>query len=289
MQRVRTLEASITMTVLISGATGNVGGHVLTALLERGVPVRATSRDPQTAALPAGVEVLKADLTDLDSLRGALDGVERVFLYPRFREPEALTTVLQKAGVSHVVLMSASAAANEGTEFDGGGPMRWFERTIAASGLTYTFLRPDTFAGNALFWRDTIRAESAVALPYPDSVQAPIHERDIADVAVVALTTDRLDGAAPVLTGPAAITMGEQVAAIGRALGREITVREQTDEEARAHFRGFLPPHLADAILNAWRDSVGVPPNVSPEVERITGRPGRTFAQWALDHVADYR
>jgi len=277
------------MTVLITGATGNVGGNVLAGLLERGVPVRVTSRDPSRAVLPPGVEVMRADLTDPQTLRPALTGVERVFLYPRFREPEPVAALLREAGVAHVVLVSASAAAAEGPEFDGGNPMRWFERTFAASGLAYTFLRPDTFAANALFWRDDVRTHGAVPLPYPDSAQAPIHERDIADVAVVALTTDRLHGAAPILTGPESITMGQQVAAIGAAIGRDVAVRTQTDEEARAHFGKFLPRPMADAILKAWRDSVGVTPFVSPEVERITGRPGRTFAQWARDHAEDYR
>ncbi|MBC6464485.1 NAD(P)H-binding protein [Actinomadura alba] len=279
------------MTVVITGATGNVGGNVVAGLLERGVPVRVTSRDPGGAVFPAGVEVAPADLTEPESLRAALVGADRVFLYPRMQDPDALVAVLSEAGVEHVVLLSSSAAAAEGVEddFNGGNLLRRIERPLAASGLTYTFLRPDTFAGNASAWRHTIRASGTVPLPYPDSVQVPIHEKDIADVAVVALTTDRLNNAAPVLTGPERITLREQVAAIGAAIERELTVVEQTEAEAREFFGRFMAPRFFDAILGAWRASVGATPEISPEVEKITGHPGRTFARWAVDHADRYR
>jgi uncharacterized protein YbjT (DUF2867 family) len=106
------------MTVLITGGTGNVGGNVVAGLLERGVPVRVTSRDPSQAILPAGVEVARADLTDPDSLRPALAGVDCVFLYPRIDDPDALVTVLSQAGVGHVVLLSTSAAAGDDPDND---------------------------------------------------------------------------------------------------------------------------------------------------------------------------
>jgi uncharacterized protein YbjT (DUF2867 family) len=279
------------MTVVITGATGNVGGNVVAGLLEHGVPVRVTSRDPGAAAFADGVEVARADLTEPESVRAALAGADRVFLYPRTRDPEALVAALSESGVGHVVLLSASAVAAEdpADDFNGGGFLRWFEGLIAGSGLTYTFLRPDTFAGNAAEWRHTIKADGTVPLPYPESAQAPIHEKDIADVAVVALTTDRLNNAAPVLTGPEPITLREQVAAIGAAIGRELTVVEQTEEEAREYFGRFMWPELLEVVLAAWRSSVGVTPWISPEVEQITGRPGRTFARWAVDHADLFR
>ncbi|MBC6459533.1 NAD(P)H-binding protein [Actinomadura sp. HBU206391] len=280
------------MTVVITGATGNVGGNVVAGLLERGVPVRVTSRDPGGAVFPAGVEVARADLTEPESLRAALVGAERVFLYPRTQDPDALVAVLPEAGVEHVVLLSASSAAEEEDaedDFNRGGYLRGIERRLAASGLTYTFLRPDTFASNASVWRDTIKDSGTVPLPYPDSVQVPIHEKDIADVAVVALTTDRLNNAAPVLTGPERITLREQVAAIGAAIGRELTVVEQTEAEAREFFAPFRPPRFVDGVLSALRASVGATPEISPEVEKITGDPGRTFARWAVDHADLYR
>ncbi|WP_345432589.1 NAD(P)H-binding protein [Actinoallomurus vinaceus] len=279
------------MTVVITGATGRVGGNVVDGLLERGIRVRVTSRNPSGAVFPAGVEVVRADLNEPESLRAALVGAERVFLYPRVQDPDALVAVLSEAGVEHVVLLSASSAAAEGVEddFNGASLLRRIERPLAASGLTYTFLRPDTFAANASGWRDTIRAGGTVPLPYPDSVQVPIHEKDIADVAVVALTTDRLNNAAPVLTGPERITLREQVAAIGVAIERELSVVEQTEAEAREFFGRFMPPRFFDVILGAWRASVGATPTISPEVEKITGHPGRTFARWAVDHADLYR
>lgn len=281
------------MTVVVTGAAGSVGGNVVTGLLERGVPVRVTSRDPDTAEFPDGVEVVSepVDLLEPETLLPALAGAERVFLYPYIPEPDTLVSVLTEAKIEHVVLLSSSAAArrSEKDDYNGANFCRMVEEPIAASGMTYTFLRPDTFASNATSWRDTIKADGTVPLPYPDSVQVPIHEKDIADVAVVALTTNRVDNAAPVLTGPERITLREQVAAIGDAIGRELTVVEQTEAEAREYFGRFLRPGQLDAVLDAWWTSVGTTPPISPEVEKITGSPGRTFAQWAVDNADRFR
>ncbi len=115
------------------------------------------------------------------------------------------------------------------------------EEAVVRSGLAYTLLRPGGFASNAARWSWGVRGESAVPLPYPDAVQAPIHEQDIADVAVVALTTDALVGAAPVLTGPERLTLREQVALIGEVIGRPVAVIEQTEAESSAMLSRFVP------------------------------------------------
>lgn len=278
------------MSILVVGASGAVGGAVVAGLLERGERVRATSRTPQKLALPAEVEVFAADLDDPASFTEALRGVERVFLYADLADPEALLATFAAAGVRHVVVLSSSSVTLPGAaeDFNGSRFLR-VEEAVARSGLAYTFLRPGGFASNAARWSWGVKGESAVPLPYPDAVQAPIHEQDIADVAVVALTTDALVGAAPVLTGPERLTLREQVALIGDVIGRPVTVVEQTETESSAMLSQFVPEVWVRQIIKDWREAVGATPPISDEYTRITGRPSRTFRAWVVDHADLFR
>lgn len=278
------------MSVLIVGASGAVGGAVVAGLLDRGERVRATSRTPQKLALPAEVEVFAADLNDPASFTGALAGVERVFLYADLADPDALLAVFASAGVRHVVVLSSSSVTFPGAaeDFNGARFLR-VEEAVIRSGLAYTFLRPGGFASNAARWSWGITGESAVPLPYPDAVQVPIHEQDIADVAVVALTTDALVGAAPVLTGPERLTLREQVALIGDVIGRPVAVIEQTEAESSAMLSRFVPEVWVRQIIKDWREAVGATPPISDEYTRITGRSSRTFRAWVVDHADLFR
>ena len=278
------------MSILVVGASGAVGGAVVAGLLDRGERVRATSRTPQKLALPAEVEVFAADLDDPGSFTEALTGVERVFLYADLAEPEALLAVFAASGVRHVVVLSSSSVTLPGAaeDFNGSRFLR-VEEAVARSGLAYTFLRPGGFASNAARWSWGVKGESAVPLPYPDAVQAPLHEQDIADVAVVALTTDALVGAAPVLTGPERLTLREQVALIGDVIGRPVTVVEQTEAESSAMLSRFVPEVWVRQIIKDWREAVGATPPISDEYTRITGRPSRTFRAWVVDHADLFR
>lgn len=278
------------MSILVVGASGAVGGAVVAGLLDRGERVRATSRTPQKLALPAEVEVFAADLDDPASFTEALTRVERVFLYADLAEPEPLLATFAAAGVRHVVVLSSSSVTLPGAaeDFNGSRFLR-VEEAVARSGLAYTFLRPGGFASNAARWSWGVKGESAVPLPYPDAVQAPIHEQDIADVAVVALTTDALVGAAPVLTGPERLTLREQVALIGDVIGRPVTVVEQTEAGSSAMLSRFVPEVWVRQIIKDWREAVGATPPISDEYTRITGRPSRTFRAWVVDHADLFR
>jgi len=278
------------MSILVVGASGAVGGAVVAGLLDRGERVRATSRTPQKLALPVEVEVFAADLDDPASFSDALMGVERVFLYADLADPEALLATFAAAGVGHVVVLSSSSVTFPGAaeDFNGARFLR-VEEAVIRSGLAYTFLRPGGFASNAARWSWGVKGESAVPLPYPDAVQVPIHEQDIADVAVVALTTDALVGAAPVLTGPERLTLREQVALIGDVIGRPVAVIEQTEAESSAMLSRFVPEVWVRQIIKDWREAVGATPPISDEYTRITGRSSRTFRAWVVDHADLFR
>lgn len=271
---------------LITGATGNVGRHVVGELLTAGAKVRALSRDPATARLPGEVEV--APTAEMP-----LDGVTSLFLNPAvfWHGLDDLLTRAADHGVRRVVMLSSAAALDEDPANELAAHHLGIERAIEASGMEWTFTRPGEFASNALGWRTAISAGDAVRGPYAAARSAPIHERDIAAVAAKALLTDALLGARPLLSGPESLTHPEMVRQIGEATGLPARFEEITPEEARAEMlaRPYMREGLADVLLRLRADAVDHPAEPSPEVERITGRPARTFAEWAADHADDFR
>jgi uncharacterized protein YbjT (DUF2867 family) len=170
--------------ILVTGATGTVGRQVVTQLRERGLPVRAVTRDPASAGLPAGVEVVRGDLADPASLEPHLAGADPVFLVWPFTAPGlaaglgARVAEMLARHVTRVVYLSAQAAAGRPDSF-------WatMERLIEASGAAWTFLRPTGFAANTLMWADQIRGQGVVRWPYGAATRSLVHESDLAAVA----------------------------------------------------------------------------------------------------------
>jgi len=273
--------------IVVTGATGNVGGNVVRQLLDAGERVRAVTRSPGAARLPDGVEVVGGDLTEPSTLAGVFDGAERMFLFPVPATVESVAELARASGVRRVVLLSSGAAADQGDN-----PIavmhRTVERALENSGLDWTFVRPGGFATNTLSWAPSVRAEGVVRAPYPDASVNPIHEADIAAVATTALLEDGHVGARYPLTGPASTTQAEQVRAIGAAIGRDVRFEEQTPEQARRAMVGYLPAPIADILLSYWASAVGSPAPVLPTVEQVTGRPARSYAEWAVDHAEDF-
>ncbi|MDQ2814451.1 MAG: NAD(P)H-binding protein [Actinomycetota bacterium] len=278
------------MTILVTGATGNVGRHVVAGLLGRGEPVRALTRDPAAAGLPAEVEVFAGDLSADEVPAGLLNEVSQVFLFPAPGGVKIFTEQASAAGVGHFVVLSSLAAAGE-HERDHGS---WsavhhleVEQAVAATGTTATILRPGSFATNLLFWTYPIKATGSVEGPYPTSAQAPVHEADVADVAVAALCDPSLRGATYPITGPEALTRVEQLAAIGRAIGRELAFREITPAAFAESMAQFMPGPAIRMLLDYWADTVTAPDQVR-SVAAVTGATPRSLDQWAADHAADF-
>ncbi|MCI2419091.1 NAD(P)H-binding protein [Saccharopolyspora sp. K220] len=277
------------MTVLVTGATGNVGRCVVDRLLAAGAQVRALTRRPETAGLPDRVEVVAGGLADADALAKALAGVDRVFLFP---VPEGAQTFVEQAkaaDVRRVVLLSSIAVAYPESNMIG-ERHRAVEEAVEAGGFEWTHLRPGPFATNSLSWAEAIRAEGVVREPHAEARHAPIHEDDIAAVAVAALLEDGHAGVAYPLSGPEAISPPEQVRAIAAAIGREIRFEEETPEQARARWIGAgVPAGIVDSMLS-YRARGGQRLDAPvPTVQQVTGRPARTFAEWAVEHADDFR
>lgn len=277
------------MTVLVTGATGSVGRHVVERLVAAGATVRALTRNPATAGLPEGVEVHEGDLTRPDTLRAALRGVERLYLFPVPETAREVVAAAEDAGVSRIVVLSSSSVLDESGDNHSGEYHRAVERAVEESGIDWTFVRPDEFATNVLWkWGHSIRAEGVVRAPYGNAPRVLIHEADVAAVAVAALLEEGHTGKAYVLTGPEAITQADQVRAISGALGREIRFEEITPDQARELMGHAMPAPVVEMVLGYLADAVVNPPAVADTVERVTGVPARTFAQWAADHAADF-
>ena len=269
------------MTFVI-GATGKVGRHVVSGLLERGGPVRALARDPAAADLPADVEVVPGDLSDPGSLDGQPEGAEAVFLVWPFFSAEGVDEVVPTlaARARRIVYLSAEAARKRPDAF-------WalVERAIERSGTEWTFLEPTGFAANTLGWAEQIRESGVVRWPYGRAARSLIHERDIADVGIRALTENGHAGSRYVLTGPEALTQVEQVREIGTAIGRSLRWEELSREDAERELAGQVP----DTALDTWAGFVEEPEVVTSTVQEVTGRPARSFAEWARDHADDFR
>jgi uncharacterized protein YbjT (DUF2867 family) len=139
-------------------------------------------------------------------------------------------------------------------------------------------------------WADEIRATGEVHWVYGGAGRSLIHEADIAAVAAKALTEDGHAGRSYDLTGPAVVTQAEQVRLIGTAVGRELRWVELSEEDARARLREMgWPPGFIDGGLAHWKSIVTEPEPVTGEVERLTGTPARSFAQWAREHAGVFR
>jgi len=280
--------------ILIIGATGNVGSRVLSQLTDTGAQVRALARNPDATRFPPRAEVVRGDLTLPETLDGCLDGIDTVFLVwtaPPATVAPALERIARHA--RRIVFLSAPLKTPHPL-FQQPNPARklgeQIERLIESSGLRWTFLRPGMFAGNALtWWAPQIRAGDVVRWPHLAAPTAPIDERDIAAVAVRALSEEGHDGAEYVLTGPQSLSQLEQVSTIGRVLGRSLRVEEISPDEARRELLPIIPLPVVNLLLDAWAAAIGQPAHVTSTVAERIGAPARTFVEWVTDHVAEFR
>jgi len=283
--------------VLVIGATGSVGRQVVSQLAATGVQVRALARNPGTADLPPNVEVMRGDLTLPESLDACLAGIDAVFLV-WLAPPEAVAPALERIlkQARRIVFLS-SPYKTPHPFFQAGQPnptasmQAEIERLIETSGCQWTFLRPGMFAANALvWWASPIRSgASVVRWPYIAAPTAPIHERDIAAVAVRALCEDGHSGAEYLLTGPQTLTQFEQIAMIGDAIGRPLRLQEISPDVARTELLAAYPAYILNYLLKAWAAAIGHPAFMTSTVQEITGAAPLTFRDWVTDHVAEFR
>ncbi|MET9259433.1 NAD(P)H-binding protein [Amycolatopsis sp. NPDC004079] len=269
--------------ILVTGATGNIGRSLVGRLAGAGAEVRALTRSPGRATVPAGVGVVEGDLEDPGSLRPALTGVEAIFL---LRTGDTDTSQILKtaaeAGTARVVTVSSLLAQTHPDSSVGRTLLRG-EQVVRDSGLEWTILRPWEFFSNLLFWAPAIRSDGVVRAPRPGLPSPAIDPRDIASVAASALLEDGHGGKTYPLTGPATLTPQEKIAAISAALGRPLRFEEDpslaTEDPA---------DDLAAAVSFPGVCAVASPGALST-VEDVTGVPATAFRQWAIEHADSFR
>ncbi|KRB79796.1 NmrA family transcriptional regulator [Sphingomonas sp. Root710] len=282
------------MTILVTGATGNVGRHVVDQLVQRGADVRALVRDPAKAGLPAGVAVVQGDLLDVDSLRSAVSGVSALFLLnavvpDEFTQALIALNVARDAGVNRLVYLSVihSDLYSNVPHFAGKFGV---ERTIEDLGFDATILRPAYFMDNDLTIRDVITGHGIYPMPIGAKGLAMIDARDIGEIAAIELIR-RADAAEPRpldrinLVGPDTLTGADAAAVWSEVLGRPIAYPGDDTASFEQNLRQFMPAWMAyDMRLMAERFlTIGMVPEAG-DVDRLTallGRPLRTYRDFA--------
>lgn len=268
------------MTILVTGARGTVGKHLVQQLIQMGQQVRGVSRHPERSALPEGVQVVFGDLTEPETLLPAMQNVRAMFLILSSDQAGAylqtdpdVIQIAREAGVKHVTVLM---------DYEG-NPI---EQIIRDSGLEWTLLKPVEFMANALEdWKESIQLDGVVRAPFARALSARVHEADIASVAALTLTQDGHHEQSYVLTGPETLTRQEAVERIAEATGKDIRFVELTEEQARRSCRdqGFGEEDI-EFFVQMGKNPPVVGYTVVPTIEQVTGRPARTFNEWVSEH-----
>ena len=282
--------------IVITGATGNVGRPLTASLVDAGHVVTAVARGT-SADLPGGPGIIPvaADLTDpaaAQSLAASMAGAEALFLLVPGSgagvDAAALLETAATAGVRRVVLLSSQAVGSR-PGAAAYAPMAAIEAAVTRSGLEWTVLRAGGLAANAFAWAPAVRARQTVFAPYGDVALPAIDPLDIAEVAAAALTGDGHLGQTYVLTGPEATTPRQRTQIIATATSQHLAFTEVSHDDAREQMLQFMPAPVADATLAILGHPTPEEAQGSPDTEKVLGRPGRSFADWAQRNAAAFR
>ncbi|MBR0970733.1 MULTISPECIES: SDR family oxidoreductase [Bradyrhizobium] len=278
------------MTILVTGATGTIGRHVVEQLVKRGADVRALARDPAKANLPAGVTVVRGDLLDVDSLRGALSGVSTLFLLngvvpDEFTQALIALNLAREAGVERVVYLSVIHSDRYVNVPHFAGKFG-VERMIEQMGFNATILRPAYFMNNDVTIKDVVTGYGIYPMPIGSRGLAMIDARDIGEIAAIELLR-RERAAAPLpltrinLVGPETLTGAKAAAVWSEVLGRAISYPGDDTAAFEKNLRQFMPSWMAfDMRLMSERFlTEGMVPEAG-DVERLTALLGRSLRSY---------
>jgi len=277
--------------ICITGAGGTVGREVIQQLELAKVPFRAAyfSKEKVDAALANGIDAVMIDYNHPETLRAAFQGCDQLFLLgPNDLNQTQLelnaVEAAKAVGVQHIVKQSVMGAEDEA--FSLALLHRPVEKAIESSGLDWTFLRPNSFMQNVVtFMSETIKAESAFYSASGEAKIAHVDVRDIAAVAVKALTEPTHAGQAYTLTGPEAITYDELAQELSVVLGRSIRHISLPPEDLKhGMLAEGMPEAIADRMLDLERyyreDQAS---HITNDIKQVTGHEPRRFAQYARD------
>ncbi len=271
------------MKILVTGATGTIGQHIVNHLVSMGQQVRVLTRNSSKTNFPESVEVVEGDLTKPETFEPALKDVVGLHLitfdgagYMPLQNGAELVAMVEKAGVKRVTVLQSRT---EGS----------VEQALKASSLAWTFLQPVEFMSNILQWAPLIRSENCVKQPFGSRKTAIVHESDIGSVAAKVLSEDGHGGKTYAITGPEVLTPIQMTALISEAIGHEVKFIELTPDQAQEEWRAAgHAQYVIDFFLWVYGNTPPVGYTVTSNVEQITGRPAISFAQWAKEHANDF-
>jgi uncharacterized protein YbjT (DUF2867 family) len=276
--------------ILVTGATGTVGSEVVRRLAQQGEQVRAMTRDPSRMGEQIGVEVMFGDFDKPASLAEAAAGVSTLLLLSApgpllVTHDASMLDAALAAGVTKVVKVSA-IGTGERDNAKVGAWHRPGEEAVRTSRVTWTILRPSSFASNALRWAGQIRAGDPIPNMTGAGAQGVVDPRDVAAVAVAALTSPNHDGQTYTLTGPQLLSVPDQTTQLGEVLGRTLaTIDVHRDTACEQMLASGMDRAFVDVVIHGAefvRD--GGNAVLTDDVQRVLGRPPRSFRTWAEDH-----
>lgn len=281
--------------LLVTGATGNNGSEIIKRLAMQNVPVRAMVRDRAKAMTATNVEVVEADFDRPETLLSALSGVDRAFLLTNSSEHAeaqqlAFVEAAKQSGVAQIVKLSQFAA-------DRNSPVRFLryhaavEAAIQASGMAYTFLRPNLFMQGLLNFKSTIASQNAFYAAIGDAKVSMIDVRDIADVAIAALIEPGHEGKIYDLTGAQALTHTEAAQYLSDAIGRKINfVDISPDQMLETLLSVHFPTWQAEGLIEDYAHyRRGEASMVASGVQDATGKAPRRFETFAQDYAPMFK
>ena len=277
--------------ILVTGATGRTSGEVVKALLAKGEQVRGLVRDPQRAEAiqEMGVELVVGDVAKPETWDAASQGVDKVFLLspegPQMAEVHGkFADAAKRAGVRHLVRMSM-LVSNPDSPFV---IAKWHgeaDQRVANSDIPYTIVRPAPFMQTVLASARMIASDGMFSGAQGDGKVGVIDIRDIGNVVATILTSDGHEGKTYPLTGPEALSMGEQAGKLSAVLGKEVKYVNVSQEEAKGDLMAMgMPDWMADGwVAIAMMISTGAANMVTPMVQEVTGKEPRKFDEFAKD------
>jgi uncharacterized protein YbjT (DUF2867 family) len=282
--------------ILLTGATGKIGGETARQLIEKGASLRALVRDEAKAAdlKAAGVELVVGDIADTDVVKQAMEGAEKAFLLlPNGEHQEAnekqFTDLAVAAGVKHLVKMSSMEAVP-----DAETPIpqaHWsVEEHIRASGLDWTMVKPNFFMQNLLASAGSIKEQRKFFLPMGDGTVAPADARDIGAVCAEVLTGEGHSGQSYEITGPEVMTFHGVAERFTEVLGEKVEYVPLPMEAFRDKMTGILQPWHLNAVCELFREiaEIGID-HTTDTFRQLIGRDPISVKQFIEDHVELYK
>jgi uncharacterized protein YbjT (DUF2867 family) len=284
------------MKILVTGATGNVGSEVVRSLRKRGAEVRAMVRKPESVSFPSGVEVAAGDLTDPESIRAAVKGVDKLFLLNAVVADEltqALTTygIAKRSGIKHVTYLSVYKADRFGDVPHFASKLA-VENALLQFGVPYTILRPAYFFQNDLTLKPPLQQVGIYPMPIGTAGISAIDTRDVAEAAAVALSEQGHEGQTYDLVSSSQISGPGNAALWSKALGKQVNYTghdfDAWEEQMSTQLPGWMAYDMRTMLEGYVERGLA---STDADVRRVTkliGHAPRTYDAFVQEAAASW-